>query len=225
MTKCPECRIAPLRAADGSCRYCERAKARVVPGAVPMDGVLKTFIVATVVANAAVFGFRAVVYALDYLAAGDVANGDLSAIDTIHMYARWMTVDWWATILSGVVLLRFQRRWMDAGNANALTQPGIGLGWFRDMPSSKAFQRWQWAQTFGYLAIVFLNIAFHNSASTVNQVRSWAVIEVTLCSGVIAASIAGAYAARDMTAQLVERIAASERAAQVERAAEPGLIA
>jgi hypothetical protein len=223
--KCPECRIAPLRAGDGTCRYCDRTKARVVPGRVSMDRALKAFVVGTIVANVAVFGFRALIYVLNYLAVDDLANGDLSALDKIHMYTQWMMAVFWATIVSAWVLVRLQRQWMDAGNANALTRPEIGLGWFRGVPSGRVFQRWQLAQTFGYLAILFLNIVFRNSATTTSQVMAWAAIEITLCSVVIASSIAGAFSARDMTAQLLEQVALAEQAAQAEQATAPDLIA
>lgn len=225
MTKCPECRIAPLRAADRSCRYCDRAKARVTPGRAPMDVALKTFIAGTLVANAVVFGARAVLYMLSYFAVGDLQNGDLTAIDKINTYHSWMTIDFWATIASGVVLTRLQRRWIDAGNANALTRPEIGLGWFRGMPSSKTFQRWQWAQAVGYLLIVFLNIAFHNAATSDDQLRAWAVLEVLLCSVVVAASIGATIEARRMTAELLERLDLAEQAAQAARATAPDPVA
>lgn len=175
-----------------------------------MDRALKTFIVGTVVANIAVFGFRALVYFLNYLAVDDLANGDLSALDKIHTYRQWMVFDLWATVVSGFVVSRLQRQWMDAGNANALTRSDVGLGWFRGVPSGKAFQRWQWAQMVGYLAIVVLGVAFHNSLTTTSQVLAWAAVEVSLCSVIVAASIAGAFSARDMTAQLLERVAAPE---------------
>ena len=186
-----------------------------------MDRALKVFIAVTVVTNTVLFGFRAVAYVLDYLAVGDLANGDVTAADTIRTLARWLMVDWLATIVSGFLLTRSQRRWLDAGNANALTQPGIGLGWFRGMPSSKAFRRWQWGQALGYFSIVFLNITFHNAATSLGQLRGWAVLEVMLCSVVIATSIAAAVEARRMTAELLERIDYSEQAARMARTAEP----
>ncbi|MEY9935279.1 hypothetical protein ABH926_009954 [Catenulispora sp. GP43] len=190
-----------------------------------MDSALKIFIAGTVVANTVVFGARAVLYVLSYFAIGDLRNGDLTAIDTINTYRTWTQIDFWATIASAVLLTRLQRQWMDAGNANALTRPEIGLGWFRGMPSSKTFQVWQWAQTVGYLLIIFLNIAFHNAANGDDQLRAWAVLEVLLCSAVIAASIGTTIEARRMTAELLERIDVSEQAVQAVRATAPDPIA
>lgn len=190
-----------------------------------MHGALKIFIAGTVVANTVVFGTRAVLYVLSYFAVGDLRNGDLTAIDKINTYRTWTTIDWWATFVSAMLLTQLQRRWVDAGNANALTRPGIGLSWLRTMPSSKAFLRWQWAQTFGYLLIIVLNIAFHNSATSDDQLRAWAVLEVLLCSAVIAASIGTTVEARQMTTELLERIDLVEQATQTARAPEPDPIA
>ena len=190
-----------------------------------MDSALRVFIAGTVVANTVIFGARAVLYVLSYFAVGDLRNGDLTAVDKINTYRTWTTIDWWATFVSAIVLTQLQRRWMDAGNANALTRPDIGLSWFRLMPSSKTFQRWQWAQTIGYLLIIVLNIAFHNAATTDDQLRGWAVLEVMLCSLVIAASIGTTVEARRMTTALAERIDLSEQASQAARAAEPDPIA
>ncbi|MBS2546718.1 hypothetical protein KGQ19_07545 [Catenulispora sp. NL8] len=190
-----------------------------------MDGALKVFVGGTVVANTVVFGARAVLYALSYLAVGDLQNGDLTAIDKINTYHTWMTIDWWATVVSAFVLVRLQHRWVNAGNANALTRPDVGLSWFRTAPSSKTFQRWQWAQLFGYLSIIFLNIAFRNAASNDGQLRAWAVLEVMLCSVVIAASIGTTVEARRMTAELLERVDFSEQAARTARVTEPDPIA
>lgn len=77
-----------------------------------MDRALKAFVVGTIVANVAVFGFRALIYVLNYLAVDDLANGDLSALDKIHMYTQWMTAVFWATIVSAFVLVRLQRQWI-----------------------------------------------------------------------------------------------------------------
>jgi hypothetical protein len=194
----------------------------------PMDGALRIFVLGTAVTNTVVFGARAVLYVLGYMAVGDLRNGDFSVLGRIHTYRTWTTIDWWATIVSALVLGRLLRRWMDAGNANAMTRPDVGLGWFRSMPSSKPFQIWQWAQAFGYILIVLLNIAFHNSANSDDQLRAWAVLEVMLCAVVIAASIGAAVEARHMTAQLRQRIEWSEEAERAEpaaRAAEPDPIA
>jgi hypothetical protein len=216
--KCPECHN-PRRAAGGLCRYCERAKERVTPGRnVPVGGALRIFVVGNVVANAVVFGARAVLYVLSYLAVGDLRNGDFAALDRIHTLHTWTVIDLWATVLSVPVLARLLRHWMDAGNAHAMTRPEIGLGWFRTMPSSKPFQRWQWVQTFGYLLVVVLNVVFRNAISSDQQLRTWAVLQVLLCSAVIAGSIGAAVEARHMTSQLMERITFLEQAEQAEQA-------
>lgn len=209
--------------ADGSCRNCERTKLRVSPSRnVRIGAALKLFVAATVLANLAVFGTRAVVYVLSYSAVGDLRNGDLTALDRIHTLSHWATLDWFATILSLFALGRLRRRWTDAATSHALTRPEIGLAWLRDMPSSKAHQYWETAQGFGYVMIVLLNIIFRHAATDPDTLRAWAVLEVTLCATVITASIGTAVSAQRVTAQLLERIGLSEQAA---RAAREGQVA
>lgn len=221
MAMCPDCRMARL-SADGSCRNCERTKMRVSPSRnMPVDAALRLFVAVTVLANLVVFGARAALYVLSYFAVGDLRNGDLSALDRIHTYSHWATLNWFATILSLFALGRLRRRWTDAVSSHALTRPEIGLRWLRDMPSSKTHQYWQMTQGYGYMATVVLNLIFRHAASDPDKLRAWAVLEVTLCATVITASIGVAVSAQRMTAQLLERVGASEQAARAARVAEP----
>jgi hypothetical protein len=177
-----------------------------------MDGALRTFIIGSTAAYGVAYGFRALVYVLSYLAVGDVQNGDLTALDRLRTYDSWAASDLWAIVVGFFVAGWLQRRWADAGNTNALARPDVRLSWLRDLPSSKAFQRWQLTRSLGYLGVILMNIMFSHAVTSPEQVRTWALFQVALCLTVIVASIGVSVSARQLTAQLLQRIGSSEQA-------------